>query len=310
MRFELSSSTVRRCAGIVLAVAIVALPSQVAAQGFFSNLFGFVGPKPAPAISPPLRQSPLKLPPASAFSGDRASAQSSPSGEAGGTFRTVCVRTCDGFFVPISYATRRENFMQDQAKCRATCGGEAVLFYHRSPGGNVEDAVDLNGRPYGRLPNAFRFRKTRVEGCACRPPPWSETEIARHQSYALAATNLSTARGTSAASSRVASAGGVTATTAAPSPIAPAEPAAVAAVSNPGKRTFAPRVKTADAPAEQTSVRAASNTRRQTAPVKLVGLERKPQSAVPAQAGSQSSPGSGLFGMGLTKQSKLKWPGD
>jgi hypothetical protein len=44
--------------------------------------------------------------------------------------------------------------------------------------------VDLSGRSYASLPNAFRYRKALVEGCSCKPAPWSVEEAARHQGYA------------------------------------------------------------------------------------------------------------------------------
>jgi hypothetical protein len=37
---------------------------------------------------------------------------------------------------------------------------------------------------YTALPNAFKYRKTLVDGCRCRPQPWSEAELARHRAYA------------------------------------------------------------------------------------------------------------------------------
>ena len=37
---------------------------------------------------------------------------------------------------------------------------------------------------YAALPNAFKYRKTLVEGCRCRPQPWSEAELQRHRGYA------------------------------------------------------------------------------------------------------------------------------
>ena len=44
--------------------------------------------------------------------------------------------------------------------------------------------VDLTGMAYSTLPNAFKYRKTLVEGCRCRPQPWSEAELQRHRAYA------------------------------------------------------------------------------------------------------------------------------
>jgi hypothetical protein len=43
--------------------------------------------------------------------------------------------------------------------------------------------VDLTGRAYSSFPNAFKYRKTLVPGCRCRPQPWSEAERRRHRSY-------------------------------------------------------------------------------------------------------------------------------
>jgi len=63
-------------------------------------------------------------------------------------------------------------------------GTEAQLFYHPTPGGDVDTMVDPMGRAYALLPNAYKYRKTLVQGCRCRPQPWSEAELARHRAYA------------------------------------------------------------------------------------------------------------------------------
>ena len=44
--------------------------------------------------------------------------------------------------------------------------------------------VDLTGIAYSALPNAFRYRKTLVPECRCRPQPWSDAELQRHRAYA------------------------------------------------------------------------------------------------------------------------------
>lgn len=93
------------------------------------------------------------------------------------TFRTVCVRTCDGFFFPISYQTTKNAFNRDEAICQATCpGSEAKLFAYPNPGGRMEGAADVNGEPYTKLENAFRYRKEFVAGCSCKPEGmnWAE----------------------------------------------------------------------------------------------------------------------------------------
>jgi hypothetical protein len=93
------------------------------------------------------------------------------------TYRTVCVRTCDGFFFPISYQTTRNAFKRDEAICQATCpGAEAKLFAYGNPGGKMETAADADGQPYAKLENAFRYRKEFVAGCSCKPEGmnWAE----------------------------------------------------------------------------------------------------------------------------------------
>ncbi|MDR4306168.1 DUF2865 domain-containing protein [Chelatococcus sambhunathii] len=93
------------------------------------------------------------------------------------TYRTVCVRTCDGFFFPISYQTTRNAFKRDEAICQATCpGAEAKLFAYGNPGGKMENAADVDGQPYTKLENAFRYRKEFVAGCSCKPEGmnWAE----------------------------------------------------------------------------------------------------------------------------------------
>jgi hypothetical protein len=112
---------------------------------------------------------------------------SSPAGiiaEGSERFRTVCVRTCDGYYWPISFSTSRDQFFADEAQCQASCDGGAQLFYHPNPGGGMADAVDLSGRAYTQLASAFLYRKKRIDGCTCRPAPWSQAERDRHRQYA------------------------------------------------------------------------------------------------------------------------------
>ena len=86
------------------------------------------------------------------------------------TYRTLCVRSCDGYYFPISFATRPENFQADAQQCRARCPSAVVeLYVHENPGGTVEQMVSLSGRPYQSIPTAFLYRDEYVEGCSCNP---------------------------------------------------------------------------------------------------------------------------------------------
>jgi hypothetical protein len=87
-----------------------------------------------------------------------------------GTYRTLCVRTCDGYYFPISYATTRASFGEDAQICSAMCPGtEAKLFAHRNPGGDPEEMMSVDGEPYTSLPTAFRYRTSYDPSCTCRP---------------------------------------------------------------------------------------------------------------------------------------------
>lgn len=87
-----------------------------------------------------------------------------------GTYRTLCVRTCDGYYFPISFATTREQFGNDAQTCSAMCpGAEAELFYHPNPGGGPEDMISLADRPYNELSTAFQYRTNLAPSCSCKP---------------------------------------------------------------------------------------------------------------------------------------------
>ena len=67
-------------------------------------------------------------------------------------YRTVCVRTCDGFFFPISFSTSPSRFADDQRTCQRMCpAAEAVLYTHRNPGEDMNQAVSAGGRLYTRI---------------------------------------------------------------------------------------------------------------------------------------------------------------
>jgi hypothetical protein len=88
-----------------------------------------------------------------------------------GSYRTICVRTCDGFYYPISFAADPNRFAEDEKVCRRSCpAAEVMLFAHRNPGEDVSQAVSLGGQPYSALPNAFKYRQAFDNGCSCRQP--------------------------------------------------------------------------------------------------------------------------------------------
>jgi hypothetical protein len=87
----------------------------------------------------------------------------------GDTYKTVCVRTCDGYFFPISYSTVPGKFPEDEKICQRLCpASEAVLYSYRNPGEEVSQAVSSSGRTYSELPSAFSYRKALTPACSCK----------------------------------------------------------------------------------------------------------------------------------------------
>jgi hypothetical protein len=85
------------------------------------------------------------------------------------TYRTLCVRLCDGYYFPVSFSTLPNHFQRDADVCQSKCAAPAELYYHQNPGGAVEQMVSANGQqPYTSLKSAFRYRKEFVQGCSCK----------------------------------------------------------------------------------------------------------------------------------------------
>ncbi len=117
-------------------------------RGFFDTIFGGNTPSGGGAAPPPMGDYPQV---------------------GGGGYRTLCVRTCDGYYFPISYSTSPTRFPEDEQSCKQLCpAAEAVLYSHRNPGEDVSQAVSGSGRPYRDLPNAFRYRREFNPSCSCR----------------------------------------------------------------------------------------------------------------------------------------------
>ena len=132
--------------------AIAAAPQP--RGGLFESLFG-----PGTVSTPP---------------GANAPGWSMPSG----SYRTVCVRTCDGYYYPISYAASPARFAEDEKLCQKSCpAAEVMLFAHRNPGEDMSQAVSTSGQLYSALPNAYKYRQAFDSACSCRAPgeSWAKT---------------------------------------------------------------------------------------------------------------------------------------
>jgi hypothetical protein len=105
-----------------------------------------------------------------------------------GAYTTLCVRLCDGYYFPISFSVSRSRFERDAQTCERSCPGQARLFVHSNPGGEVDGSmVDLSGNPYRDLKTAFLYRAENVPSCKCKPDPWDAEARQQHRVYALEA---------------------------------------------------------------------------------------------------------------------------
>jgi len=87
-------------------------------------------------------------------------------------YRTQCVRTCDGYFFPMSKSTSPADFQRDQNRCEAACPGTRVeMFYSQGKGEDTATMISaVTGKRYADLPRALFFRRLDVPtepGCSC-----------------------------------------------------------------------------------------------------------------------------------------------
>jgi hypothetical protein len=87
------------------------------------------------------------------------------------------VRTCDGFFFPVSYQTYANRLAQDATVCQSSCAAPAELYVYRNPGQEIDQAISLNGTAYADLPAAFKYRKAYIKGCSCKADEYNPSEI-------------------------------------------------------------------------------------------------------------------------------------
>jgi hypothetical protein len=108
---------------------------------------------------------------------------SPPMGD--GSYRTMCVRLCDGYYFPVNYSASQGQFKDDEARCRDQCSAPAELYVYRNRGEEVDQMVSsATGKRYTDLPTAFLNRKRYIRGCSCKADEYSVDEIAKsEQSY-------------------------------------------------------------------------------------------------------------------------------
>jgi hypothetical protein len=131
--------------GAAAVLAVVALAPAAQAQDFFSNFFSGFGRSRAPVVRMPF---------------DDDFQQTQPRQRYGGGGQAYCVRTCDGRYFPLTGSDRESR----AETCNSLCPKAATEVFY---GSAIDDAATENGKPYSKLPNAFRYRSELVAGCTC-----------------------------------------------------------------------------------------------------------------------------------------------
>jgi hypothetical protein len=136
----------------------VAVPQP---KGFFEMLFGGGQPQPAASQQMPLEDPAAPVEETHVFHGGP---------------KAVCVRLIDGGFFPVSYTAHRNDLEDLQDLCRALCPNTEVKLYTYTLGGDIEQAVSIDGDVYTALPNALKYQKTYDPNASCKPPgqTWQE----------------------------------------------------------------------------------------------------------------------------------------
>jgi hypothetical protein len=92
---------------------------------------------------------------------------------------TVCVRTCDGGFFPLSSNATSMDFGRDADTCAKMCPDvDTELFYHNVSVGETSNMIStVTGAPYSALPNAFAYKNRKPgekSSCSCDLPAYYE----------------------------------------------------------------------------------------------------------------------------------------
>ncbi len=87
----------------------------------------------------------------------------------GGSYRTLCVRSCDGFYFPISFDATQSDLERDEMICQSLCpSAGAELYFHRSSDPDSKNMMSLAGELYSEHPAAYRYRTNYDENCSCK----------------------------------------------------------------------------------------------------------------------------------------------
>jgi Protein of unknown function (DUF2865) len=132
----------------------------------YAPFAGFFPSEAAPgAVREPLRPRSASAPARRAGSGPAREPRVSGGVGRGGSV-TYCVRTCDGFYFPLSASTGSAR--GDEAACNSLCPTSETRVYTGQIGADIEDArARESGRRYAAMSSALSYRKGVSDTCTC-----------------------------------------------------------------------------------------------------------------------------------------------
>lgn len=100
-------------------------------------------------------------------------------------YRTMCVRTCDGYYFPMSASSSRNDFARDQGNCESICPGTEIrTYYQRSVDYDIDRMMSTaTEEPYTDLSTAYLYRSADV----ARPAACGCGKVATAQNFSIIA---------------------------------------------------------------------------------------------------------------------------
>ena len=97
-------------------------------------------------------------------------------GASHGGSKAVCVRSCDGYFFPVSYSAGGSRLEGLQDMCKALCPNAEVSLYTYPMSADIDQAVSIGGARYVDSPNSLKYRQSFDSTCSCRKrgQSWAE----------------------------------------------------------------------------------------------------------------------------------------
>jgi hypothetical protein len=80
-------------------------------------------------------------------------------------YRTVCVRSCDGYFFPMGFSQSKSDFARHRTMCKGLYGSASADLYFYPSGKTADEMVSVEGKAYAKQSFAFAFQREFRPAC-------------------------------------------------------------------------------------------------------------------------------------------------